>query len=227
MSVSNRFENEYEAHPNLRALMQLIPFGAGSAIDTALSGKVQQMREARLHTLFQELRDGERELTDDLVQSEDFLQAFFATTSAALRTKRTDKIRWFGRLLLAATGANPGLSLADEHEDFLAILDDLSYREIGVLATLAELETAHPKTPGVNDLQRAGRFWNDFTHTVCARFQVPAEEVQGILARLNRSGCYETFSGTYLDYTGGQGALTATYYRLANLIRLQGQNFAA
>lgn len=225
MSLSRYFEKKYHDHPLLRSLLQLIPGGFGAAVDSAVSEQLHKMRTERLDTLFQELQEGERELTPELIQSEDFLQAFLATTNAALRTKRREKIRWFGRLLLAATGANPGISLADEHEDYLAILDDLSYREIGILAMLAEFEAANPKAAGENDLQWSSRFWDTFKQTVCEKFNIPPGELRGILARLNRSGCYETFAGGYLDYQGGQGILTPTYYRLAKLIRLQGFNF--
>ncbi len=127
MSVSRYVEKKYRNHPILRSLLQLVPGGVGAALDSAVSDQLHKMRAERLDTLFQELQDGERDLTPELIQSEDFLQEFLATTSAALRTKRREKIRWFGRLLLAATGANPGISLADEHEDYLAILDDLMH----------------------------------------------------------------------------------------------------
>lgn len=93
MSVTKRFEDEFDRHPILRSLLQLVPFGVGAGLDTAISGELEKMRQERVATLFRELRDGERDLTPELVRTEDFLQAFFATTSASLRTKNLSE-KW-------------------------------------------------------------------------------------------------------------------------------------
>lgn len=227
MSVSRSLEEKYRAHPILRGLLQLLPCGVGGALDTAIANQLQKMREERLEALFQELQEGERNLTPDLVQSEDFLQAYFATASAALRTQRREKIAWFGRLLLAATGANPGINMADEHEDYLKILDELTYRELGVLATLAQFEAQYPDpiTPGGGDVAGVGRYWEQFTEVVCQKFSIRREELHAIMARLNRTGMYETLIA-FMGGSTGTGKLTATYYRLAKLIELQGHSFA-
>ena len=226
MSVSRRLEEEYRAHPILRGLLQLVLGEVGSALDTAIANQVQKMREERLEAFFQELKEGERDLTPELVQSEPFLQAYFATTIAALRTKRREKIAWFGRLLLAATGANPGINLADEHEDYLKILDELTYRELGILATLAQFEAQYPDPieTGGGDVAGVGRYWAQFTDTACQKFPIRPEELPAIMIRLNRTGMYETLIA-FAGGSSGTGKLTATYYRLAKLIRLQGNTF--
>lgn len=36
--------------------------------------------------------------------------------------------------------------------------------------------------------------------------------------RIARTGCYEMFTGTYANYTGGRGKLTPTYHRLKKFI---------
>jgi hypothetical protein len=225
VSISKRLEEEFRDHPILRGLLQLIPFGVGSGLDVAIAGQLQKMREERLQTLFQELKEGERGLTTQLVQSEDFLQAYFATAGAALRTKRREKIRWFGRLLLAATGAHPGINLADEHEEYLKILDELTYRELGILATLAQFEADHPAGIGEGDVVRAGGYWEQFSVVVCSKFAIPRDELGAVLIRLNRTGTYQSLIA-FAGGATGTGLLTPTYYRLAKLIRLQGNNFA-
>jgi len=42
--------------------------------------------------------------------------------------------------------------------------------------------------------------------------------VGGLLARLNRTGLYETFTGRFFDYAGGQGTLTPLFDRLLDLL---------
>lgn len=59
--------------------------------------------------------------------------------------------------------------------------------------------------------------WDEFTKELEDTLYIPKDEIDAILTRLNRTGCYETFTGTYADYTGGKGQLTATYRRLKKL----------
>lgn len=59
----------------------------------------------------------------------------------ALDTRRREKTRMFARLF-AGSLPEGGLSDVDEYEDFLAILDELSYRELRALAILSTFAVA-------------------------------------------------------------------------------------
>jgi hypothetical protein len=216
----------YADRPWLRALVQLASVVPGpAAIDVFLAETVDKIRQQRARTFFDELGRGENVLTPELIGSEDFLHAYFATANAALGTRRRTKIRWFARLLLSAVGDNAIIDLSTEYDDYLSLLDELSYRELGMLSILAAFEAEHPKGPDENDLQRATRFWDGFARTGCSTVAIPADELDALLTRLNRTGTYETFVGAYLDYTGGKGKLTPTYFRLADAIRVKAEDF--
>lgn len=219
MSVPQVIENlvqRYEKNAVLRALVQLIPLSIGSAIDAAVLTRLQTVRAERAREFFDELAKSEGGLKPELLESNDFLHCFFTTADAALRTNRTKKIRAFARLLCATTQQGK-FSAIDEYEEFLGILDDLSNRELAVLILLDQYETNHPKLDNENDLQRASRYWNDFSSELSSDLGIPPEEIDSVLTRLNRSGCYETFTGGYFDYTGGKGKITPLFRRLKSV----------
>lgn len=206
----------YERNATIRALVQLVPMGIGSAADVALLTRLQAIRIDRVRAFFDELAKGEQQLDPELLESNDFLHCYFSTTAAVLRTRRTEKIQIFARLLRAAT-EDGKLDVIDEYEEFLSIVDELSHRELLVLSTLAKYEALYPKEEGENDLQRANRFWDSFTDELVQRLAIRSTEVDSLLTRLNRSGCYETFTGGYFDYTGGKGKITSVFHRFKEL----------
>jgi hypothetical protein len=207
----------YERNPALRGLIQLIPFGIGSGIDVALCTQLENIRNERIKTFFDELGNGSIVISTELLNSEDFLHCYFATVKAALNSRRREKIGMFARLL-KSSACDDRFSNTDEYEEYLGILDELSYRELTILFKLYRFEFEHPMKENENDLQRANYFWSEFTREIVEQIGVPSEEIPAVLTRLNRTGCYETFVGAYWDYEGGQGKTTPTFERLKELI---------
>lgn len=203
----------YEQRPLIRGLVQLVPLGIGSAVESALLTKLNQYRAERLREFFDELGAGRLSLTEEIVESEDFLYCYFATINAVLRSRRGEKARFLARLLKG--GFDGFVENVDEYEELVALTDDLSHRELAVLALLARHESENPMRPGDNALQRATRFWPQFVADAGSKLGIPTSLLAAMLRRLQRSGCYEEFTGAYLDYTGGLGRTTELYHRLA------------
>lgn len=214
--MSNELLERYEKNRVIRALVQLIPFGIGGAIDVVLTRTLVSIQEERSKTFFDELAKGATQLDPVVLESEDFLHCFFATTRYALNTRRREKIKMFARLLRASL-VPEGLQDTDEYEIFLEILDELNYRELRALAIL-DTYSGKPRTAEQNDLQWINTFWDDFVRKLSNELKVPSAEVTDLMNRIARTGCYELFTGTYLDYTGGKGQLTPTYHRLKAFI---------
>lgn len=210
--------NRYERSALIRGLVQLIPLSIGSALDTAVLTRVQAIRADRARELFDELACGEQELTAELLENNDFLHCFFATCEAALKTHRAEKIRMFARLLRSST-VEGNFSGIDEYEEFLGILNELSYRELALLTFLEGYETRFPKTgPGENEIHRAMRFWKDFCDQMITDFGINDNEINAVLHRLNRSGCYETFTTELVhSLKRNKGKTTPTFQRLKSL----------
>ena len=207
----------YESSSVIRGLIQLIPFGVGSAFDVVTAVKFSQIREERIRVFFDEIASGSIELTPEVIESEEFLHAYFSTLNAVTHTHRKEKIKLFAKLLTSTLRENL-TSKIDEYEEFLKILEELSYREFVILTKLESYEDRFPKRSGENDLQRVSRFWDDFSTEVKGELQIQSNELDASLTRLNRTGCYETFTGAFLSYTGGKGKLTPIYYRLKSLL---------
>ena len=217
-STLAKIAEAYQNNPVVRALIQLamapIPYGIGSAVDAALTAAVENMRSERLRVFFDELASGSTSLTEERIQKQDFLHAYFCTLKAAMNTRRAEKIRLFARLLSNATLLDQ--IGTDTFEEYLHILDELSTREMRLLVLLKKIEDDHPpqlimegKEPKIeNDLQRANRLWPQFEVAAEEELQIDRNQLGSILTRLNRTGFFETFVGAYLGYSGGRGKTT-------------------
>ena len=222
MSNIQSLLKRYEDNRVIRGLIQLVPFGIGSAIDVVLCETLDKIREERAATFFDELSKGNVVVNDELLQSEDFLHAFFSTAKFALNTRRREKIEMFARLLKSSVSKSE-LSNIDEYEDYIKILDDLSYREILALKILDEY-TGRPRNEDMSDIQWVNTFWDEFEQRLSDELNIPKNQVVDFMNRIARTGCYEMFRGGYVDYTGGKGKLTPTYKRLKEYIFEKSEN---
>lgn len=221
----------YNKDPMIRALIKLlmspIPFGIGSAIDAALTAKVNQIRAKNLRIFFDELQSGKIKLDEEIIQREEFLYSFFATLKASINQNREQKIKLFARFLRNAVSFNQ--LGTDEFSEFLSILDDLSLRELQILFLLREIEEAHPANllnksgspEDENEYQRAARYWDQFEHKVWLECSIDAQHLRSLLNRLNRTGLYESFVGGAIGYRGGQGSTTPLFYDFCNWLELE------
>lgn len=204
----------YEKNPVIRGLIQLIPFGIGSAVDTAVAVNLTKIREERSRSFFDELARGGINLSEEQISNENFLHAFFSTTKAVLNTRRREKIKLFGKLFatFCKNSDFEDLELLDEFEEILAILDDLSYQEYLILLILQQNENSVPPDHSSKHiLARTDVYWENFLEEVERKLRIPRNDIPGILARLNRTGHYKTITGTILNYKGDRGHLTTNF----------------
>lgn len=204
----------YERNPALRALARIIPYG--SAVEVAVLTVVGRIREERLQTFFDELATANAIDNPDLVDEEDFVHCFLTTLQFAVNTRRREKIRMFGRLLKSSVSPDSGLSDGDEYEDFLSILDELTYREIRALSILNEF-SGTIREESQNEMQWTMTFWEDFCQRLSDDLPLPIDEVADFMKRLGRTGCFHELIG-YYDTRPGVGTLTPTYLRLLSFV---------
>jgi hypothetical protein len=201
----------YRNSPKLRALVEGIgSFVPGvTAANTYIVERLSDLERQRREALFQYLDEAGAELTDELINSDDFLHCFTITMRAAQRTRRKEKIRVFARLLASATrNGEARITDVDEYEELLGILVILSHREIQVLILLDKWQAR-----GEGVAQNVSAFENE----VMAQTAIPREEIMPVVQSLNRTGLCQTIP-TLLGNTGSHGHLTARYYRLRDLI---------
>ncbi len=90
---------KYENNRVIRGLIQLVPFGIGGAIDVVLTKTLENIQEERASAFFDELAKDDAVVDESLLESEDFLHAYFVTAKYALNSRRREKIKMFARLL--------------------------------------------------------------------------------------------------------------------------------
>jgi hypothetical protein len=211
----NDLIKKYEKNPIIRGLIQLIPFGIGSAVDVSLITHFHKFQYERARTFFDELFSGKVILTTDLINSEDFLHAYFATFKAALNSRRREKIKMFAQMLSSAVTSNI-LSNIDEYEECLQILDELSCRELLLLNILEKHEKRYELHKGENEnkAKKSSHYLDEFFKEAQNTLSITREEVNAMLSRIKRTGCFETFAGKYwIDSLDNQGELTVLYYK--------------
>ena len=204
----------YSTHPALRGLVNVIP-AVGPLIDGVIVEIWEHLKAKRLREFFDQLAQGKVLVTEEHVANEEFVHCFIATSKAVTFTNRHEKIAMFARLLESVVKRTNDFSI-DEYEEFLNILDELSYREILVLHILDQY-SGTPRENHQNDLQWTCTFWDDFVDEIREKLQIHPAQITSILARLARTGCYDIFTG-YFDTKGDKGQLTPLYYRLKTLV---------
>ena len=212
---AHKISDHYEENPLTSLLITTLSVAvpqiaiAKEAIDRA----VTKIQKERFETLLDELTRGEKLLTPEIIESEEFIHSFVVVYRSAMNTYQRDKIRMFARILVSAI-ENDELA-SDKFEEYVRILDDLTTRELRLLMLLEEFENknSHEQTDSgeiENSLQRANRFWEQYLLSAKVDFYNESI-VTNILGSLNRTGLYETFAGAYMDYKGSKGKTTALF----------------
>lgn len=209
--------------PLILAITSAIPYVGGivQGADAAIFAHVEREKSDRLEYLIKALETGLEDFGGiiPIERSDPVIHAAYITIEATLRTARRRKIRAFSKLLASGLRPDPKINLEYEYEDYLKILDDLSIRELQLLAILFSFEQESAGTEHMNDLARADSFWERFETQAIQELSIPRDELTGLITRLGRTGMYEPIIGTYFDYEGGRGKLTGAYRRLDSILR--------
>jgi len=208
----------YEHNPKLHALMALVvslspPVGM---LEAAVLTSFQKIRSERQRELFDALDQGGIELTDELIQQEDFIQAFLATARAADRTRQRQKIQLFAQLLNALVSRRNGLD-ANEHEELLRVLEELSPQEFASLVLLRQHEQAVERKNGETNPQWIFRFWEDAKHDLEKKLGISSSELEGFLTRLTRTGFYRREIG-FIGEAKEIGCTTPNFTRFLSML---------
>jgi len=211
--------DSYDNQPIIKSLIQLIEVNGvpiGSLIDTSLGKYVSNLKSNRLKSFFDELNTGEIELTDDIIEQNEFLNAYFSTVNYIIRTRSDEKIKCFARILKKLNNGNIDIN---EFEDFTSIFNELSEREFAILVIKYQFEQNNLKNAkDLNPAQLTESYWDDFKNEVCLKIGLPEKELDPMLVRLQRTGCYNKHKGYWEDGPNEQGDTTELFKRIYELI---------
>jgi hypothetical protein len=208
---------EYENNPIIRPLLQLIPFGIGSGIDSLLIITLNRMRQERAKIFFDEIINGNINPNNRYLETDDFVHKYILTMRYVLNTNQREKIVMFAKLFKNSLNKDKKIFEVDIFEDFIGILNELTFHEINALLLLETYDTILKET-GENELMRVNKFWNEFEERMENDLKISKSYVNNFMIRITRTGCYEEFNGNYFGYTGGKGKLTPLYYEFKKII---------
>ncbi|GAA0106651.1 hypothetical protein UT300013_32750 [Paraclostridium sordellii] len=209
----------YANNPVIRGLAETIKIlnPALSIADGVLLSSINNVQQKRMKVFFDELESGNINLSEEIIKSDDFLHKYMITRNVVTKTNRKEKIKIFAMLFKSSIN-NEGDFTVELYEEYLNILDELYYREFYILSKLYKFENKYPLEPNEDGLKRCTKFWNEFLNEINHELDIDKDEIDAILTRMTRTGCYKEFTGAYWDYTGGQGKLTPIFNKIQELI---------
>ena len=218
--------DSYEKSPLIKGLVKLLP--AGSSIDSIFSGYFNNLKKKRYKTFFDALQSGAVELTEEIIQTEDFLHAFFCTINYVERTKQDEKIKRFATILKQLGTGNISFS---EFEDCTAIFNELSDKEFALLSIkykyeqryLPEKGETEYRSNGVkqNPKQVIGLYWEYFKRDVIKDLRIEEKEFNPMLMRVQRTGCYIPLKGYHDEQFEEDGNTTSLFEKLYKLVSIE------
>jgi hypothetical protein len=177
---------------------------------------VRERQERQLKTFFDELNEEEITLDKQIIENNEFLHRYFITLRTVLKTNRDEKIKVLAGFFINRGSRNLDGSHTDTYEEYLGIIDELSYRELLILRTLEEFEK---KLIGSIDqkerIDRMNEYWAEFQNTV-SEFTEGLGLVPALMKRLERSGLFQVADTWGDDDNDNRGFLTDLYYDLKN-----------
>jgi len=216
MGIKNFFE-KYENNQIIRPLLQLVPFGIGSGIDSFIAITLNRMREKRAEIFFDEIIKGNIDPNSDYLKTDDFVHKYILTMKYVLNTNHKEKIIMFANIFKNSLKDGNNIFNVDIFEDFIGILNELTFREISALAIFETYNNISLESDE-NELKRVNKFWDEFETRMENELNVSKSYVNNFMIRITRSGCYEEFNGNYHGYTAGKGKLTQLYFELKKYI---------
>lgn len=178
-----------------------------------ISAGWDRVKQERFATAIQQLEENEIELEDVPWEVEDRIHAIQVTFEAIRRTRKRDKIRFLANLLAGQLSEEEAVDDVSEYEEYVQILDELSYRELTLLYMMDKHGLHMPE--GRNELsetQSIDEGWSDFVEEAKATFDLEENELTSILHRLTRSGCFQETIG--YDSVSIRGLLTPVWSKL-------------
>lgn len=165
----------------------------GDMIDSSMNKVVEDFQQKKEKELIEVILKDKHMITTDMVNDIEFIVNYNRTLEAVRRLATNDKIKFFGNLIRNGYLSGEHIE-SSEFEEYLYILNTMSYREIQCLVDykLHCENKSKGKKVEYND-------WAYFRRDYAKINNISESELWGIFARLKRTGFieeeYETESG--------------------------------
>jgi hypothetical protein len=198
------YSSAYNDLTHLRAAISAVPF-IGSQLDLYLSNPGQKFVEERLQYLIDQLQEQMNEIHENaidkrLFDTEEGFDLVNKTFAAATRTRQTEKLKVFAKILRGALTIKKDVH---DPELYLRIVDEMSDKELEVALLLYEVKQKRKiKVEGDNEAQDGmsnDPYWFSKNYPKYSK-----AELEYILPRLEKTGLVKEVVGSFIGYGGGQ-----------------------
>lgn len=207
---------QYSKNPAIKALLRLIP--GWSSADGLLQTHADEIKRERLRYFFDELAKGKIPLTEDLLQSDDFLHCYFKAAQAAVKSHRREKVEMFARMLCGSLESRR-FSGIEQYEELVDVLDSMSLREFAALKLLRDFEITYAAKKYENDVERIRAYWPEFKEQACRSLGIESDEFDPFMERLQRTGLYTRNTDAFWDSSPRFGKTTRQFEKLCSLVQ--------
>lgn len=161
----------------LLSFVKAIPI-IGDMIDSSMNSMLEDFQNKKEKEFIDTiLKNGDR-ITTDQVNDVEFIVNYARTLEAVKRLANNDKVKYYGNLIRNGYLSETRIQ-NDEFEEFVTILNDMSYREIQYLVFFAECEKN-------SEVCLVHNGWSKFEVKFEQEFHL--RNVYGIFERIKRTG---------------------------------------
>ncbi|MEP6464750.1 MAG: hypothetical protein ABJB05_00530 [Parafilimonas sp.] len=205
---------DYSDNKLLQLLIKSLPHG--SIADNILLSFHTKEKERRLKEFFDEISKGNTTLNEQDILNDDFLHKYYITLNAVVQSKRTEKIQYFAHLLLNSKSDLINEDY-DSYEDFIKVLDDLSFQEFYILKTIVEIETINE----ISFPRKSIGHYKTLIQKISSDLSISENEAESLIVRLNRTGLIILNKGNvYKQEVHNYVITTELFHKLKKLVLL-------
>ena len=161
------------------SLIKTVPF-IGDLIDNSLECMLTDLQRKKQEQLLEAIQNSSiGTVTSAMVNDVEFIMNFLKTRDAVNRLSNGDKVKFYGNLLAKGYLNKRDKISTDEFEEYLELINSLSYRELEYLSFFKEFSS---KYRGRVVYQN----WKDFS--IEFRNKFPNRDIYSVFKRLQRTG---------------------------------------
>jgi hypothetical protein len=212
-NIIDLYENSVIKH--LIQVLDLSGIPIGTIIDAQIAIRIDKYKARKLKIFFDELNDGKVTLTEDIIDDNDFLHAYFTTVNYSLRARSDQKIKRFAMILKNLYKKDIDF---DTFEDLISIFNDLSDREFKILAIKLSFEEVLKNDDVLYQMENNMSYWNEFKELAMKETGLTPDELNPILLRIQRTGCYLKLNNYLGDSTDETGVTTTLFKKIHSIV---------
>lgn len=151
----------------------------------------------KLALVQKEILSGESLIMTSQLEHIEIIARFHRMIQTIARTNINEKIQFAARLFARGISSTQELS-TDKYEEFLQTLEELSKRELSILATLRMIELdplAYVDSSTSENEYLPHRYWESFKKKVSQELDISPEYIYPLMKRLERTGLFSMYNG--------------------------------